>query len=32
MEIREGRVEDREQIRFALTPNSEDMLRSKDYC
>lgn len=32
MEIREGRVGDREQIRLALTPNKENMLRSEDYC
>lgn len=31
-EIREGRVGDGEQIRLALTPNKEHMLRPKDYC
>lgn len=32
MEIREGKVGDKEQIRLALTPNKGTTLGPKDYC
>lgn len=32
MEIREGKIGDRKQIRLVMIPNKRNELRPKDYC